>query len=129
MIPSWWSEKWAAKKKWRLAQTVNFTNNFETHAAICMSYSKNEDLCSYHKSISWRMLIQSERHIKEGHLIYRWVQIYPPDMVLLFGCSTSRSTPQLHKNSSEWKNHTVTNESHYGAATWVTAELLTRYRD
>jgi len=41
------------------------------------------------------MLIQSERHIKIGHLIYRWMQIYWPDMVLLFGCSTNRSMPQL----------------------------------
>jgi hypothetical protein len=125
MIPSWWSEKQAAKKKKRLVQTVNFTNNFDPYAAICMSYSENEDLRSYHKNISLWMLIQSERHIKEGHLIYRWMQIYPPDMVLLlFGCSTSRSTPQLQKTVSEWKKHTATNESQYGAATWVTAELL-----
>jgi hypothetical protein len=76
-------------------QTVNFTNNFDPYAAICMSYYENEDLCSYHKNISCQMLIQSKRHIKEGHLIYRWMQIYPPDTVLLFGCSTNRSMPQL----------------------------------
>ena len=91
------------KRKKRLAQTVNFTNKFDPYAAICMSHSENEALRSYHKNISWQMLIQSERHIKEGHLIYRWMQIYPPDMVLLFGCSTSRSTPQLQKNSFRMK--------------------------
>jgi hypothetical protein len=58
-------------KKEKKTGTVNFTSNYDPYAAVCMFYYENEDLCSYHKNISCQMLIQSERHIKEGHFIYR----------------------------------------------------------
>ena len=129
--------KMGGKKKKRLAQILNFTKYFDPYAAICMSYSKNEVLCSYHKNISWRTLIKSEEHIKEGFFIFIILYIIHSQRrtfmceskyikLTLFYCLVKQA--DLHhffRNTVlEWKKYTVTDESQYGAAMWVTAELL-----
>jgi hypothetical protein len=44
--------KMSSKKEKRLAQILNFTKYLDPYAAICMSYSENEVVCSYNKNIS-----------------------------------------------------------------------------
>jgi hypothetical protein len=126
------------KEKW-LAQILNSTKYFDPYAAICMSYSKNEVLCSYHKNISWQTLIKNEEHIKEG-LFYFYYIIHSQrrtfmceskyiEMTLFYCLVKQADLHHFFRNTVlEWKKYTVTDESQYGAAMWVTAELLIRER-